>query len=81
MEYWTPKCLSLVASGVGRPLYAYKVTEEHKSLNYARVLVEIDTKSKCPKEIIICKSNGETVPVEVQYPWLPPKCCVVVLGM
>jgi hypothetical protein len=59
MKYWTPKCLSLVACGVGRPLYGDKVPEEHKRLGYARVLVEIDTKSKCPKEIIICKSNGD----------------------
>jgi hypothetical protein len=28
MEFWTPTCLSHVASGVGKPLYADNVTEE-----------------------------------------------------
>jgi hypothetical protein len=74
MEFWSPTCISHVASGVGRPLYADKVTEEQKRLGYARVLVEIDTKSECPKEVIVCRKNGENVAIGVQYPWLPPKC-------
>lgn len=74
MEFWTPKCLSYVASGVGKPLYADKVIEDQKRLGFARVLVEIDINSDCPKEIIICKRNGDTIPIAVEYPWLPPKC-------
>lgn len=48
LEYWNHACLSHVASGVGRPLYTDFVTEEHKRLGYARVLVEIDVDSECP---------------------------------
>jgi hypothetical protein len=73
MEFWTQTCLSHVASGVGKPLYADKVTEEQKRLGYARVLVEIDVNSECPKEIDI-ELNGESIVIGVEYPWLPPKC-------
>jgi hypothetical protein len=36
LEFWTPNCLSHVASGVGKLLYADKVTEERRRLGYAR---------------------------------------------
>lgn len=74
MEFWTSNGLSYVASGVGVPLYADKVTEEQKRLGFARVLVELDVNSDCPKEMIICRANGDSVTVGVVYPWLPPKC-------
>jgi hypothetical protein len=74
LEYWTHTCLSHVASGVGKPLYVDSVTEEQKQLGYARVLVEIDVESECPKEIEICKTNGDLITIGVEYPWLPPKC-------
>jgi hypothetical protein len=53
LEFWTRNCLSHVASGVGKLLYADKVTEERRRLGYARVLVEIDIDSECPKEIFL----------------------------
>jgi hypothetical protein len=74
MEFWTSNGLSYVASGVGVPLYADKVTEEQKRLGFARVLIEIDVHSACPKELIICRANGDMVTVGVVYSWLPPKC-------
>lgn len=76
MEFWTPSGLSYAASGIGKPLYADKVTEERKRLGFARVLVEIDITSECPKEIVIGRENGDTINVGVEYPWLPPKCSV-----
>jgi hypothetical protein len=74
MEFWTSKSISYVASGVGVPFYTDRVTEEQKRVGFVRVLVEIDFNSDCPKELVTCRSNGETVTVEVVYPWLPPKC-------
>jgi hypothetical protein len=53
---------------------ADKVTEDLKRLGFARVLVELDVNSDCPKELTICRANGDTVTVGVVYPWLPPKC-------
>ncbi|XP_062170376.1 uncharacterized protein LOC133876108 [Alnus glutinosa] len=74
IEYWTPKGLSYVASGIGNPIFADKVIEERKRLGFARVLVEIDVDSTCPKELTICRNNGAVINVGVEYPWLPPKC-------
>jgi hypothetical protein len=73
VEFWTITCLSHVASGVRKPLYADRITEEQKRLGFARVLVEIDTASVCPKEVIIQKENGSTISVGIEHPWLPPK--------
>jgi hypothetical protein len=74
IEFWTPTCLGHVASGVGKPLYADKRTEEQKRLGFARVLVEIDTNSECSKEVLIRRANGNSISIGVEYPWLPPKC-------
>lgn len=61
---------------MGKPLYADKITEEQKWLGFAQVLVEIDVSSKCPKEIFICREEGDLISVGVEYPWLPHKCYV-----
>jgi hypothetical protein len=74
MEFWTLTCLDYVASGIGKPLFADKVTEEQQRLVFAQVLIETDVHSDCPKELTLCSSNGEHVIVGVEYPWLPPKC-------
>jgi hypothetical protein len=58
MEFWTSNCLSHMASGVGKPMYADKITEEQKRLGYACVLVEIDVRLECPKELFISRCNG-----------------------
>jgi hypothetical protein len=73
LEYWTSTCLGHAASGIGKPLYVDRNTEEQKRLGYARVLVEIDTSSECPKEILISRAHGSTLSIGVEYPWLPPK--------
>jgi hypothetical protein len=76
LEFWNPICLSRVASGIGKPLFADKITEEHSRLGFARVLVEIDVNSDCPKVIEICKANGDFIWVSMEYPWLLSKCSV-----
>ncbi|KAK4383785.1 hypothetical protein Sango_2743900 [Sesamum angolense] len=42
MEYWTTEGLSVVASGVGKPLYSDAVTKQCSRLDYARVCVMLD---------------------------------------
>jgi hypothetical protein len=76
MEFWTPTGLGFVASGIGKPLYVDKVTEEQKRLGFAWVLIEIDITLECPKEIDICRENGDTINIVVEYPWLLPKCSI-----
>ena len=53
MELWTPKCLSHLAGGVGRPLYADAVTEQHQKLGYARVCVEVGFDGELPDSLVV----------------------------
>jgi hypothetical protein len=37
MEFWNSTCLSYVASGIGKPLYADSITEEQVRLGFSRI--------------------------------------------
>ncbi|KAL0307848.1 UNVERIFIED_CONTAM: hypothetical protein Sangu_3007900 [Sesamum angustifolium] len=79
MEYWTNEGLSVVASGVGKPLYSDAVTKQCSRLDYARVCVMLDYNSTLPKHIVIISPtlrDGKEVPVrvDVDYEWLPKRC-------
>ncbi|KAL0299917.1 UNVERIFIED_CONTAM: hypothetical protein Scaly_3064900, partial [Sesamum calycinum] len=79
MEYWTTEGLSVVASGVGKPLYSDAVTKQCSRLDYARVCVMLDYNSTLPKHIVIISPilrDGKEVPVrvDIDYEWLPKRC-------
>ncbi|KAL0420563.1 UNVERIFIED_CONTAM: hypothetical protein Slati_3079200 [Sesamum latifolium] len=65
MEYWTEDGLSVVASGVGVPLYTDKIMKSCSRLDYARSIIR----------------EGKEVPikVDIEYEWLPMRCTSVVL--
>lgn len=73
LECWTEVCLSRIASSVGKPLHVDKATANKQRLDYARICVEIDAGDDLPTEVMV-KVNGESVVVEIEYQWLPPKC-------
>ncbi|KAL0295476.1 UNVERIFIED_CONTAM: hypothetical protein Sradi_6834400 [Sesamum radiatum] len=78
VELWTTDGLSIVASGIGRPLYPDAITRACTRLDFARVCVMLNVNSKLPKHIVIMMPNehgGESAcKVDVEYEWLPPKC-------
>ncbi|KAL2235574.1 UNVERIFIED_CONTAM: hypothetical protein Sindi_1289600 [Sesamum indicum] len=78
VELWTEEGLSIVASGVGKPLYPDAITRACTRLDFARVCVMLDVNSKMPKHIIIMTPDeeGGELPckVDVEYEWLPPRC-------
>ncbi len=74
IEYWNATCLSYIASGVGKPLFADANTESNSKLGFARVFVEVDIDAKFPTEIEVDMGNGKAFVVGVEYPWLPLKC-------
>ncbi len=39
-------------------------------------MIEIDITLECPKEIDICRENGDIINIVVEYSWLPPKCSI-----
>ncbi|KAI8554240.1 hypothetical protein RHMOL_Rhmol05G0083100 [Rhododendron molle] len=73
-EYWTACGLSYIASSVGKPLYCDEVTAKCKRMNFAKVCVEVNLDSSFPESIDLYCPNGDTVLVNIKYPWLPFKC-------
>ncbi|KAL2248033.1 UNVERIFIED_CONTAM: hypothetical protein Sindi_2655600, partial [Sesamum indicum] len=78
MELWTEEGLSIVASGVGKPLYPDAITRACTRLDFAHVCVMLDATSNLPKHIIIMTPNedgGESpCKIDVEYEWLPTRC-------
>ncbi|KAL2251925.1 UNVERIFIED_CONTAM: hypothetical protein Sindi_2314800 [Sesamum indicum] len=78
MEFWTTEGLSIVASGVGNPLYPDAITRACTRLDFARVCVMIDVTQKIQNHIVIMtpdEDGGETpCKIDIEYEWLPPKC-------
>ncbi|KAL2252817.1 UNVERIFIED_CONTAM: hypothetical protein Sindi_0076400 [Sesamum indicum] len=78
VELWTEEGLSIVASGVGKPLYPDAITRACTRLDFTRVCVMLDVNSKMPKHIIIMTPDeeGGELPckINVEYEWLPPRC-------
>ncbi|KAL2250145.1 UNVERIFIED_CONTAM: hypothetical protein Sindi_2488200, partial [Sesamum indicum] len=59
MELWTNEGLSMVASGIGRPLYQDAITRACTRLNFARVCVMLDVIMKLPKHLVVMSSTEE----------------------
>ncbi|KAL0310235.1 UNVERIFIED_CONTAM: hypothetical protein Scaly_2948000 [Sesamum calycinum] len=79
VEYWSDEGLSVVASGIGQPLYSDAVTKQCSRLDYARVCVMLDYNSVLPKHLVIISPflrKGKEVPcrVDIEYEWLPQRC-------
>ncbi|KAL2235481.1 UNVERIFIED_CONTAM: hypothetical protein Sindi_1280300 [Sesamum indicum] len=78
VELWTNEGLSMVASGIGKPLYPDAITRACTRLDFARVCVMLDVRSTLPKHIIIMtldEERGEILcKIDVEYEWIPPKC-------
>ncbi|KAL2235639.1 UNVERIFIED_CONTAM: hypothetical protein Sindi_1296100 [Sesamum indicum] len=78
VELWTEEGLSIVANGVGKPLYPDAITRACTRLDFARVCVMLDVNSKVPKYIIIMTPDEEEgelpCKIDVVYEWLPPRC-------
>ncbi|KAL0295154.1 UNVERIFIED_CONTAM: hypothetical protein Sradi_6849100 [Sesamum radiatum] len=53
VELWTTDGLSIVASGVGKPLYPDAITRACTRLDFARVCVMLDISAKLLKHIVI----------------------------
>ncbi|KAL0420742.1 UNVERIFIED_CONTAM: hypothetical protein Slati_3097100 [Sesamum latifolium] len=84
VEFWTNEGLSIVASGIGRPLYQDAIMKACTRLDFARVCVMLDISSKLPKHIVVMvpRDDGGEVPcrVDVEYEWLPPKSTSTAAG-
>ncbi|KAK8698495.1 hypothetical protein V6N13_114607 [Hibiscus sabdariffa] len=74
LELFSRKRLCCIVSAIGHPLYMDSVTASKQRLSYAKVCIEISTKSFIPDSIEVKLRDGSSVSVGVEVPWLPPKC-------
>ncbi|KAF7143897.1 hypothetical protein RHSIM_Rhsim05G0136300 [Rhododendron simsii] len=51
LQYWIAAGLSYLASSVGKPLYAYEMTEIAKRISYAKICVEVDVNASLPHSV------------------------------
>ncbi|KAI0523298.1 hypothetical protein KFK09_005693 [Dendrobium nobile] len=67
---WNSEGISRIASKIGIPVAADKLTELKTRLTYARVCVLVDNQATYP-EVIRVSLDGDEVTLKVQYEWRP----------
>nr|GEY47690.1 ATPase, F1/V1/A1 complex, alpha/beta subunit, zinc knuckle CX2CX4HX4C [Tanacetum cinerariifolium] len=84
MEVWSLKCISTLASSIGKPIImddmiAKICAKGEGRMSFARVLVEVEVGKDLKKEIeVMYKGNLQherfTKKIQVEYAWKPPSC-------
>ncbi|XP_020264049.1 uncharacterized protein LOC109839985 [Asparagus officinalis] len=74
LNLWNAKCISKIASLIGKPIATDKLTASRQRLEYARVLVEVNMPSPLPDHISIQGPKGEKISQKVIYE-LKPRWC------
>lgn len=66
--------LGFAASLVGEPKETDEFTANLTSIEVAHVKVDADLSQQLPRLVQIKRQSGEIIPVQVEYPWVPPSC-------
>lgn len=66
--------LSFAAGLVGEPKETDEFTKNLSNIEVAHVKVEADLTSVLPPLVHLKRQSGEIIPVQVEYPWVPPSC-------
>ncbi|KAJ6881011.1 hypothetical protein NC652_034124 [Populus alba x Populus x berolinensis] len=74
IQCWSLKCLSKIASVLGKPVQSDMLTHTMSRLSYARVLVEVNLLSDLPYSIDVNLSNDSLLKQQVIYETLPRFC-------
>jgi len=74
LKCWTPRCLSNLASVLGKPIQCDKLTSTKERLSYARVLVKVDLLADLRSSIDVVLPNGNPLCQKVIYETLPKFC-------
>jgi len=74
LKCWTPRCLSKLASVLGKPIQCDKLTSTKERLSYARVLVEVDLLADLRSSINVVLPNGSPLIQKLIYETLPKFC-------
>ena len=74
LKCWTSKCLSKIASRIGKPIQCDKLTANMERISYARVLVEVNLMEDLPSSIPIVLPNGSPLEQPIIFESLPLFC-------
>jgi len=74
LKCWSIKCLSKIASVLGKPVQSDMLTSTMSRLSYARVLVEVNLLSDLPYSVEVSLPNGSLLHQQVVYETLPRFC-------
>jgi len=74
LKCWTPRCLSKLASVLGKPIQSDKLTATKERVSYARVLVEVDLLANLRSSVNVTLPNGSTHIQRIIYETLPKFC-------
>ena len=74
LKCWSIKCLSKIASVLGKPIQSDMLTYSMFRLSYARVLVEVNLLSDLPYSIEVPLPNGSLLNQQIVYETLPRFC-------
>lgn len=73
---YSHKGLRCLSKAVGKFVRLHPSTEKCVRLDVARVLVEVDLQQPMVERIAFSDSKGEKREVEVNFPWVPPRCSI-----
>ncbi|XP_062086254.1 uncharacterized protein LOC133792370 [Humulus lupulus] len=74
LQYWGNKCLSALVSTIGKPIMVDQYTRDRTRIQFARILVEMDTTDAPPRVIQFLNEKGQLVEQGIDYEWLLVKC-------
>jgi hypothetical protein len=74
LKCWSTRCLSKIASLIGKPIQTDRITASMSRISYARVLVELDLLDELTHAVDILLPNGTTLKQSIVYETLPRFC-------
>nr|XP_009596610.1 uncharacterized protein LOC104092659 [Nicotiana tomentosiformis] len=73
-KYWSPKGLSKIGSLIRKSLMVDQNTEKKVSLNFARLLIEVEVDTKLPDKVFFRNEKGMLIEQKINYDWKPILC-------
>ena len=74
LKCWTPRCLSKLASVLGKPIQCDKLTATKERISYAWVFIEVGLLADLRSSINVSLPNGNSLIQKVIYETLPKFC-------
>uniref|UniRef100_A0A803QQN9 RNase H type-1 domain-containing protein n=1 Tax=Cannabis sativa TaxID=3483 RepID=A0A803QQN9_CANSA len=71
---WGKKTLSALISTIRKPIMADKHTKDHKRMQFARILIEMEIPNFPDRSFWYLNEYGKLLEQVIEYEWLPVKC-------